>query len=691
MSISYGSVCSGIEAASVAWERLGFIPAWFAEIEEFPSAVLAHHWPQVKNLGDMTEIADKVRNGEVETPDILVGGTPCQAFSVAGARNGLSDERGKLTISFGELADAIDSTRINNGKPASIVVWENVPGVLSSRDNAFGAFLGLLCGENCELQPSGGKWSNAGYVSGPKRTIAWRVLDAQYFGVAQRRKRVFVIASARADINPEQILFECQGVRRDIAPSRSEREEIASNAAHCFTSTGHADYGNGIGTIRASGGDCGGGSENLVITECIGGQHPNAAVGVEVSPTLTEAMGQGGGHVPVIGLPNDKKLTAFGGGNTADSIDVATTCTAHGIRLDFDSETFVVHGTQDPIVNTELAHALGRNNGGENVLFHSAIAIAGNTIGRNEHAGGNGNGFDESGISYTLTRTDVHAVCIKQGDIAGTLTRGFGDLGVDADQIANGNYAINSGLVRRLTPIECERLQGFPDNHTLIPYRGKSAEECPDGKRYAAIGNSMAVPVMRWIGGRIFQHINTTIQNEETIMSEQCEVMDDKEAKDSWRTPKPIYSKLNDEFKFAGDVAASNENYLHSRFLTKEADALTVDWHQYFLFGQGYGYVFCNPPYSNIDPWVEKAAEEATKGLGTVMLVHADPSVKWFLKATRTASEVIFINGRLQFEPASDNQTKSSNTRGSALLIWNPHRAGQCVTRYITREELIGD
>lgn len=155
-SMRYGSVCSGIEAASVAWEPLGFSPAWFSEIEPFPSAVLAHHWPNVANLGDMTALAEMVKSGGIDAPSILVGGTPCQAFSVAGARKGLADERGVLTIKYVELADAIDDKRQQKGQGESIIVWENVPGVLSSKDNAFGAFLGLLSGEECELVPPGG-------------------------------------------------------------------------------------------------------------------------------------------------------------------------------------------------------------------------------------------------------------------------------------------------------------------------------------------------------------------------------------------------------------------------------------------------------------------------------------------------------------------------------------------------------
>lgn len=246
----YGSVCSGIEAASVAWECLGWKPEWFAQFDpdhnysrcpDFPSAVLAHHWPEVPNLGDMTKIAASVRAGITPAPDIIVGGTPCQDFSVAGARAGLSGTRGQLTISYGELADAVDDRRTAEGKTPAIFVWENVPGVLSSKDNAFGAFLGLLAGEDCRLQPPGKRWTNAGYVRGPKRTIAWRVLDAQYFGVAQRRRRVFVVASAREDIDPAKILFESDSVRRDIAPSRSAGQETASVVGNSVKIGSHWD------------------------------------------------------------------------------------------------------------------------------------------------------------------------------------------------------------------------------------------------------------------------------------------------------------------------------------------------------------------------------------------------------------------------------------------------------------------
>jgi DNA (cytosine-5)-methyltransferase 1 len=262
VTITFGSACSGIEAASVAWDPLGWKPLWLSEIDAAPAAVLDHHYPDTPNLGDMTKIAWSIRFGDVEAPDILVGGTPCQAFSVAGARRGLADDRGMLTIKFVELADAIDEQRKRENKEPCIVTWENVPGVLHSKDNAFGAFLGLLSGEDCELQPPGGKWKNAGCVFGPKRAIAWRILNAEYFGVAQRRCRVFVVASAREGFDPCQVLFESEGVRRDSPPSRETGQDTTGSTADGFASTGAGYWRKGIGPLRARGQE---GHEQLVV------------------------------------------------------------------------------------------------------------------------------------------------------------------------------------------------------------------------------------------------------------------------------------------------------------------------------------------------------------------------------------------------------------------------------------------
>lgn len=448
--VSYGSVCSGIEAASVAWHCLGWQPAWFAEIEKFPSAVLAYRWPDVSNLGDMTQIAAAIRAGKIEAPDLLVGGTPCQAFSVAGLRNGLADERGQLTLAFVELVNAIDEKRREQGKPPVIVVWENVPGVFSSKDNAFGCFLAGLAGESCALESPGKRWSNAGYVLGPERAIAWRVLDAQFFGVAQRRRRVFVVATARGDIDPAKILFESEGLRRNSPPCRKKEKAVAA-----LTS-------NGVGVRGADDNQAQAGH---LIPECVTGNisHTLKAEGFDGSedgtgrgtPIIAMAHGQGGAEIktddtaPTLTCNHEAPIVFSSNGHASFAPGVS----ALRAKLGADHETLAVHGTQDPDCNSEIAHTLGRNHGQENAVHSSGMAV------------------------------------------------------------------------RRLTPVECERLQGFPDNHTLIPTLKRkqlTAEEyaylrhhrpeltaeqayrqAADGPRYKAIGNSMAVPVMRWIGSRI--------------------------------------------------------------------------------------------------------------------------------------------------------------------------------------------
>ncbi|HEG1994459.1 TPA: phage N-6-adenine-methyltransferase [Enterobacter kobei] len=592
--MKYGSVCSGIEAASKAWEPLGWKPAWFSEIEPFPSAVLANHWPEVTNLGDMTKIADAVRAGEVEAPDVLVGGTPCQAFSIAGLREGLSDDRGQLTLSYVELANAIDAKRRERGEPESIIVWENVPGVLSSKDNAFGCFLAGLAGESCELQPAGGKWTHAGCVSGPKRVIAWRVLDAQFFGVAQRRRRVFVVASARKGFDPAAVLFELDSVRRDSAPRRETQKAVAALTAR------------GVGTCGAD---------------------DNQAQA---------------GH-----------LIAFGGGNTAGHIDVATACTAHGIRLDFDTETFAVHGTQDPDTNCELAHTLGRNNGQENAIVTEPFTLA--IRGRSEG-------------STVEVRND--------GTANALLTPNGGRAGM-------GVGAIGWGMqVRRLTPIECERLQGFPDNHTLIGWRGKNADECPDGPRYKAIGNSMAVPVMRWIGERIAAALPAEKTNGDYGGSKTP-----LDQRDLWRTPPALFTSLDAEFCFQLDAAAAPHNALCRKFITAEQNTLETPWADYLSIP---GYVWLNPPYSEIMPFVKKAAAESANQIGTVMLVPADTSVGWFKEAIQTASEVRFITaGRLAFINPVTGKPVSGNNKGSMLIIWRPYPRTHCHFATVDRDELM--
>ena len=251
----FGSVCSGIEAASVAFAPLGWKAAWFSEIEPFPCEVLKHHYPDIPNHGDMTTLPQRILNGEIEAPEMLCGGTPCQAFSVAGQRKSLDDARGNLSLTFCEIANAIDTVRTLRGQQPAIILWENVLGVLSTKDNALGCFLAELVGSNLPLSPgtSGDKWPSAGLVIGPKRKAAWRVLDAQHFGVPQRRRRIFVVASARDGFDPSKVLFESPRM-----PGNPESGSEARQSSAAFTQGSFGSYRPGIGTVKASGGDNGG-------------------------------------------------------------------------------------------------------------------------------------------------------------------------------------------------------------------------------------------------------------------------------------------------------------------------------------------------------------------------------------------------------------------------------------------------
>ncbi|WBM55321.1 Dam family site-specific DNA-(adenine-N6)-methyltransferase [Enterobacter hormaechei] len=526
--MKYGSVCSGIEAASKAWEPLGWKPAWFSEIEPFPSAVLAHHWPEVSNLGDMTKIVDAVRAGEVEVPDVLVGGTPCQAFSIAGLREGLSDDRGQLTLSYVELANAIDAKRRERGEPESIIVWENVPGVLSSKDNAFGCFLAGLAGESSELQPAGGKWTHAGCVSGPERVIAWRVLDAQFFGVAQRRRRVFVVASARKGFDPAAVLFELDSVRRDSAPRRETQKAVAGTPGNGVKVGSHWDnpanphptlnQSHNIGGIGQSNQELFSQRGSGIIAQSVNGDisHTLKAEGFDGSedgtgrgtPIIAMAHGQGGAEIktdnsaPTLTCNHEAPIVFSSNGHASFAPGVSTLRAKSGA----DHETLAVHGTQDPDTLKDMAHTLGRNHGQENavIAFSSkdngadATIDMAPTLRAGNHHTSHANGGQPPAIDFQPGNLSRGAGSAPSDQIFPTLKADHGRGRSDQDP-----HVFLGTQVRRLTPIECERLQGFPDNHTLIGWRGKDADECPDGPRYKAIGNSMAVPVMRWIGERI--------------------------------------------------------------------------------------------------------------------------------------------------------------------------------------------
>jgi DNA (cytosine-5)-methyltransferase 1 len=394
----FGSVCSGIEAASTAWHPLGWKAAFFSEIEAFPSALLAHRYPHVPNHGDMT----RFHEWPDHAIDLLVGGTPCQSFSVAGLRKGLADPRGNLALTYLAIADRY--------RPEWLV-WENVPGVLSSdggRD--FGAFLGGL--------------GELGYG------FAYRVLDAQFcrvdgFGraVPQRRRRVFVVGHSGDWRRAAAVLFERESLSWHSAPRRQAGQGVAP------TISSRPTGGGGLGADF----DCDGG---LI-----------ASTG-EVSHCLN----------------------AGGMGRIDYESETMIAC-AHSLRADgFDaSEDGTGRGT--PLVPIAFAHQQGGN-----IDLHMA-----------------------DNVGLALQRCQTQAVAFGVDGACGTLPANPGS-GTRSDGSFVEAAIVDKWAVRRLTPTECERLQGFPDGYTAIPYRNKPAA---DGPRYKALGNSMACNVMRWIGRRI--------------------------------------------------------------------------------------------------------------------------------------------------------------------------------------------
>jgi len=498
--MNFISMFSGIEAASVAFAPMGWKCLALAEIEKFPSWVLAHHYPDVPNVGDMTKHDWSQYAGKV---DLVVGGPPCQAFSVAGLRNSLGDDRGQLSLAYMRAIHAI--------KPRNAIV-ENVPGWLSTKDNAFGCFLGAIVGSDEPLLPPGGKrWPNSGLVSGPKGRAAWTIKDAQYFGLAQRRRRVFVVSDFGNGADPAAVLFELEGVRGNPAPSREKREDVTPTISartkgsgglgtdfdldggliEAAVLRGISDYGAGKPALRAKGGDAGGGSEALIT--------------------------QG-----------------YGGGRTSGPVEVAAALAAHGVRMDFEVETFIAQthaiqagalrenpnsGPDGVGVQADIAYTLEARAEVQAVSVTGDIShtLKAEGFDASEDGTGRGNpiiafsskdyGADAGDLSPTLRaggHTDSHANAGVPPAIA-FQSKASHHQSMNPDTISpslqvgksDGVAAFYGSAVRRLTPKECERLQGFPDGYTKI------SDKTADGPRYKALGNSMAVPVMRWIGERI--------------------------------------------------------------------------------------------------------------------------------------------------------------------------------------------
>ena len=228
--ITYGSVCSGIEVAHIALKPLGFEPLWFSENADFPSKLLRYHYPDISNYGDMMGIADKIRNNEIPSPMLLCGGTPCNSFSTLGKQLGLDDERGMLSLEFCNIANAIDDVRLSNNEGQCLILWENVEGILKDKGNAFGIFLYNLTNNDSTLNVK--RWSSCGIVKGKKRTAVWRVLDAVNFGLPQKRKRVFVVASSNPNYNLLDMLLEIGNYVINKSKSKKNYESITKDNTH---------------------------------------------------------------------------------------------------------------------------------------------------------------------------------------------------------------------------------------------------------------------------------------------------------------------------------------------------------------------------------------------------------------------------------------------------------------------------
>ena len=537
--MNYLSVCSGIEAATVAWHPLGWKAVGFSEIEKFPSQVLSHHYPDVPNLGDMTKFKEWNLESNV---DVFVGGTPCQSFSVAGLRKGLDDPRGNLMLTYLAIA--------NQYRPKWLV-WENVPGVLSSNGGRdFATFLGGL--------------GELGYG------FAYRVLDAQYFGVAQRRRRVFVVGYLGDWRRAAAVLFERHSLSGDIAPSREKRQSVATSTrasppngsetigalmARDYKGFCNQDFQDGRGLVLEK--DCGvelsgplsardykdAGTDGInknsakmipVYSLQGAGQTSQNSQGScwneEVSFTLNRLDIHGIVQPVPFGVSEkpDVSHCLRSGASKADKHE-STTYIAQPVSFDLAQITSKVNATRvEPDLPVSTL-AKGRQmhiaqpiffeprspDGVPRIYPMDGAAPTLNTM---------GGGQREPCVTHAVG-TDLYNGAIT-GDVAATMSTHGGDgngtgptvmqpIGFEANmslqQPSTGGVfqtltrrthaSVNINMaVRRLSPKECERLQGFPDNYTDIMLKGKTT---PDGPRYKALGNSMAVPVMAWIGKRI--------------------------------------------------------------------------------------------------------------------------------------------------------------------------------------------
>jgi len=491
------SVCSGIEAASMAWTPLGWEAVAFSEIEPFPCSLLAHHYPNTPNWGDMT----KFQEWPDVSIDLLCGGTPCQSFSVAGLRKGLDDPRGNLMLTFGAIAAKY--------RPQWLV-WENVPGVLSSNGGRdFGSFLGML--------------GQLGYG------FAYKIFDAQYFGVAQRRRRVFVVGCLGDWHSAAAVLFERHSLQGHPAPSRQAGKKPTG------TLSARTKGGGGLGTDFELGGglvpevagtmksckDSGGWSNS--VDHAAAGYMVPCATGVTIHGT--DKTAKVASYTDIAGALRARTPGSQENSSTtvlmvpyphADISPALKARDSKGPSSDGDGDgdgdgailvpmCAAFKGGQGSAAGgigyaVELSPTLSSADSGSNrvpvlmapIAFHERMSAT--QCANTENLAPSMGAMNPTAIAYGIRTTKLHNTTSNN---AGKI---FEERTVALDANSPPPALLSAMAVRRLTPEECEALQGFPRLYTAIPHRGKPAGDSP---RYKALGNSWAVPNVRWIGRRI--------------------------------------------------------------------------------------------------------------------------------------------------------------------------------------------
>jgi DNA (cytosine-5)-methyltransferase 1 len=469
--VKYISICSGIEAASTAWHGLGWTPLAFSEIEPFPSAVLAQRYPDVPNLGDMSKFREWPEELLAEC-DLLVGGTPCQAFSVAGLRKSLDDERGNLSLIYVHLFHHINEVRKRHGRPPAIALWENVPGVLSTKDNAFGCFISGLLGVDDTIETQDGKWPKAGFLGSETVRVGYRVLDAQYFAVAQRRRRVFLVAvpcELVASLGGRACPSEILSLRESVLgnpPTRGAEGEVASAGFAGSSGDGVAKPLGAHSLSKGRGTDLDN-STYVAFTKAKRAQSVDddeSWVPGEVAPTQNQFD---------VGDTRATTVVAF---TTEQTPKFKEEC-----ALTMTKQSPSGGGQPQCVAFTQNSRDEVRQIDGDGQIVGALSAEAGmhqtNYLAFANHA-----------------RDGFKVPEVMKDGVTPALTNPGNGGRADAVNVATHMQ------VRRLTPTECCRLQGFPDDHCDVTFRKKPAA---DGPKYRALGNSMAVPCMAWLGYRI--------------------------------------------------------------------------------------------------------------------------------------------------------------------------------------------